>query len=185
MESLVLTGIAMRLAECSRPASGAEHQISHYVGMKQLATGIVSDFHGKKVGVATVALTKAYNKLAHITPNFCEDKAQIEDVIACYGERQRDFIISQNVPSIAEQFSVEKLKNNWPQIQKIITEELPSVDFLIETMEKAGAATSFKEICVDDYLMNEALHVHSFMRRKIVLTRLLLLTDLDIAELQK
>lgn len=185
METLILTGIAMHLANCSRPASGAEHQISHFIGMKQLSAGKVSDFHGKKVGVATVALAKIYHNLATITPEFSEERTNLEKVISAYGERHKDFILSVNEPSICDEVSVEKLKKEWHKIQKIITEELPSYEDLLEVMIRSGSATGFDEISVEGSLAEQALRYHSFMRRKVVLTRMLAMTDVDICSLLK
>lgn len=183
MEILILTGIAMHLANCSRPASGAEHQISHFIGMKQLAEGKDSDFHGKKVGVATVALAKIYHSLATIMPEFGKDRTNLEEVVSAYGERHRNFILSANVPSVCDEVRAEKLKKEWPSIQKIITEELPSYGDLLSVMIRSGSATKFDEISVDYTLAELALRYHSFMRKKVVLTRMLAMTDVDICAL--
>ena len=183
METLILTGIAMRLAECSRPASGAEHQISHFVGMKQLADGKISDFHGKKVGVATLELVRIYNKLAEFTPKFTPYRADIDLVIDAYGKRHAEFIIQANVPSIAQEVGVEKLKKYWKNIQSIIREELPTYTELLSIMQRACAATKFSDIGVDEHLRELSLKYHHFMRKKVVLTGILLLTNIDITRI--
>ena len=54
MEALVLSGVSMALAGCSRPASGAEHMIAHLWEIQKIEKGELSDYHGKKVGVATL-----------------------------------------------------------------------------------------------------------------------------------
>ncbi|MBE6550198.1 MAG: sn-glycerol-1-phosphate dehydrogenase, partial [Ruminococcaceae bacterium] len=64
MEALVLSGLAMKLALCSRPASGAEHVVSHYWECYKLARGIWPEFHGKKVGVASLVINRIYRNLA-------------------------------------------------------------------------------------------------------------------------
>ena len=183
METLILTGVAMHLTNCSRPASGAEHQISHFIGMKQLASGISSDFHGKKVGVATVCLAKIYNSLAQITPKFNEDTTELEKVIEAYGKQHENLIMRENSPSICDQIDVENLKRNWPKIQKIIREELPSAEWLNDVMIRSGSATRFDQIGVDSALMTLSLEYHSYMRKKVVLTRILTMTDIDVNSL--
>ena len=55
-EGLVLSGIAMDFAGNSRPASGAEHHISHFFEMQFLFDGIPAILHGTKVGVATITV---------------------------------------------------------------------------------------------------------------------------------
>ena len=185
METLIFTGIAMKLADCSRPASGAEHQISHFLGMKKLAEGKIADFHGKKVGVATVELCRIYNKIAEMdNVSFCEDRTVLSDVYAAYGDRQHDFITRMNVPSICEKVTPELLSREFCKIQQIIRDELPSTDELIRIMKRAGAATGFSEIDVDRALAMESLTYHSYMRCKVVLTRMMMMmTDVDITML--
>lgn len=184
METLILTGIAMKLAECSRPASGAEHQISHFLGMKKLAEGKIADFHGKKVGVATMELCRIYNRIAELdNVSFCKDRTVLLDVYDAYGERQRDFITKMNVPSICDKITPRLLSEKFGDIQRIIREELPTTDALMRIMKRAGAATEFKEIDVDSDLAKEALKYHSYMRCKVVLTRIMMMTDVDITAL--
>jgi glycerol-1-phosphate dehydrogenase [NAD(P)+] len=184
METLIFTGIAMKLAECSRPASGAEHQISHFLGMKKLAEGKIADFHGKKVGVATAELCRIYNKIADMdNVSFCKDRTVLSDVYAAYGEQQRDFITKMNFPSICDKITTDKLSESFGKIQQIIREELPSTDKLMQVMKSAGAATEYHEIDVDGELACEALKYHSYMRCKVVLTRMLTMTDVDITTL--
>ena len=184
METLILTGVAMHLAGCSRPASGAEHQISHFWGMKKLAEGKMADYHGKKVGVATLALTRVYQALAASpAPAFCEDRADLSAAIAAYGQEHTDFLTSMNCPPITADFDKAALAAAWEQIVGIIREELPPADTLCALMRQAGAATDFDEIDVDAPLAELGLRYHSFMRRKVVLTRLLYMTDADIVSL--
>ena len=62
-ESLLLTGIGMSFTKTSRPASGTEHILSHFWECKKLLKGELSDFHGRKVGVATLLILEEYKKL--------------------------------------------------------------------------------------------------------------------------
>lgn len=186
METLILTGIAMQLAESSRPASGAEHQISHLWGMKQLDVGIQSDFHGKKVGVATVKLARAYRRIAEADrPLFRADSTDMDAVYAAYGERFRDFLTEMNKTPITEKVSPEALSLAWDEIRRIVKEEIPEESALLSLMRRAGAATEYKEIGIDPALAEIGLRYHSYMRSKVVLTRLLPMTDLDIVTLTR
>ncbi len=60
---LCLSGLAMQLMGNSRPASGGEHHISHFLEMKQLQRGEKPTLHGDKVGVATLYMIDFYEKL--------------------------------------------------------------------------------------------------------------------------
>lgn len=63
MEALVLTGASMSYAGNSRPASGAEHHISHFWEMVFLFKGKEAVLHGTKVGISTVAVAKLHELL--------------------------------------------------------------------------------------------------------------------------
>ena len=185
METLVLTGLAMKLADVSRPASGAEHMISHFWGMRKLAVGKHADYHGKKVGVATMMLVDLYHKLAEL-PNigFCEDTIDWDAVYRGYGEQFVDYVKAMNIPSATENVTPEKLQAAWPEICKIVKEELPTYEELLNIMERAGAATHCPQIDVEKPLAWDGLDYHTFMRHKITLSRLLYMTNVDTRKLE-
>ena len=182
MEILVFTGLAMKLAEASRPASGAEHMISHMIGMRKLAEGKHADFHGKKVGVATVTLCDLYHKVAEMTPAFHSDTPDWERVYAAFGESIKENIIRENSPPITDRLNPANIAAKWSEIAAIIREELPAPNELLEIMRAAGAATTYSEIDTAPDLARDAITYHPYMRDKIVLTRILRMTDIDPAE---
>ena len=51
-EGLVLCGMAMTMAGCSRPASGMEHYFSHLWDMRAQEVGTPADRHGGQCGTA-------------------------------------------------------------------------------------------------------------------------------------
>lgn len=55
---LVMSGFAMQAMDSSRPASGTEHQVSHYWDMEGLSVGGKHVSHGFKVGIGTLISTK-------------------------------------------------------------------------------------------------------------------------------
>lgn len=67
-EALTLTGVAMALVNISRPASGAEHMLSHYWEMDFIARGLNPNHHGIQVGVATVAIARYFEELKNLLP---------------------------------------------------------------------------------------------------------------------
>lgn len=62
-EALILSGIAMTLSGNSRPASGAEHHLSHYWEIDKLSRRLEHPLHGNSVGVGTVISAWLYKKL--------------------------------------------------------------------------------------------------------------------------
>ncbi|MDR3597803.1 sn-glycerol-1-phosphate dehydrogenase [Clostridium sp.] len=62
-EALILSGVAMTLSGNSRPASGAEHHLSHYWEIDKLSRKLDHPLHGNSVGVGTVTSAWIYNEL--------------------------------------------------------------------------------------------------------------------------
>lgn len=68
-DALVLSGLAMGMVGNSRPASGAEHHLSHYWEMDALKNGETHALHGNAVGSATVAVARTYELLRDLLPD--------------------------------------------------------------------------------------------------------------------
>ena len=92
MEALTLTGVAMALVNISRPASGAEHMLSHFWEMDYIARGLNPNHHGIQVGVATPVIARFYEELADILPEgtgeLCPPHEEIEALLAKGGTDQ-------------------------------------------------------------------------------------------------
>ncbi|MBQ7879724.1 MAG: iron-containing alcohol dehydrogenase, partial [Clostridia bacterium] len=84
-EALTLTGVAMALVNISRPASGAEHMLSHYWEMDFIARGLNPNHHGIQVGVATVVIARFFEELADLLPAgvqaLCPPHTEIEKLL--------------------------------------------------------------------------------------------------------
>ncbi|ATH92722.1 glycerol-1-phosphate dehydrogenase [Bacillus glycinifermentans] len=63
MESLIVSGLVMLMLDHSRPASGGEHHLSHYLEMKALENNRRQILHGAKVGCASIMLADVYRSL--------------------------------------------------------------------------------------------------------------------------
>ena len=183
MEALVLSGLAMKLAKSSRPASGAEHTVSHYLECYKLTRGIWPEFHGKKVGVATVHINRMYHNLARvgeITPT--EDMIDYEALRAAFTPGQM-----AEVEKLIERMPMhlvkpERLREIWPQFCRLIEDFLPSDAELTDWMRRAGAVTEWEDVAVSGELLEAALRFHPFMRYRLMPTRLLPMMGLDIMD---
>lgn len=79
IEALNLTGVAMGLLGISRPASGAEHMLSHYWEMDFIAKGKFPELHGIKVGIATPIIAEIFDIMKDDIPKeIMEDAPQKE-----------------------------------------------------------------------------------------------------------
>ena len=101
MEALTLTGVAMALVNISRPASGAEHMLSHFWEMDYIARGLNPNHHGIQVGVATPVIARFFEEMADILPEgtgkLCPGHEEIEKLLESAG-----------VPSSPKEIGIDK-----------------------------------------------------------------------------
>lgn len=181
MEALVFTGIAMKLADSVRPASGAEHIISHFWEVKKLERGELSDFHGKKVGVATLISNRIYHFLAeHDSVCPIAENPDWDAIYRVYGEGLKNDIVRLNSPTVTAETTPEKVRESWPEIRRIILEELPSDQDLLDLMTRAGAARTLEDIAVDRKLGVLGVKYHPYMRRRMTLMRLIPMLNIAV-----
>lgn len=187
MEGLVLSGLAMKLAGTSRPASGAEHVVSHFWECRKLLEGLWPEFHGKKVGVATVLVNRIYRNLAtrleSIDP--IADPTNWDEVKAVFGEKMVDEMMKVNTPTITDKIDCAIFAEKWPEIRKIILDILPTDEEMVRMMTVAGAAILPEEVHVNDELLELGLRYHGYMRYRVLLTRLMGMMQVDIMEYLK
>lgn len=178
MDSLILTGCAMQLAKCTRPASGSEHVVSHFWEIHKLEKGIWPDYHGKKVGIATLLVTRIYKKLlAYQSINPHKENLDLDDVLAHYSPKNRDEIIGYNVPNPTDDIDPAVLKARWPDILESIEQDLPDADILLDMMKRAGCVTELADANLTPEFALEALRYSPYMRRRITLLRILSMLD--------
>ena len=187
MEGLILSGIGMKLAKCSRPASGAEHVVSHYWECYKLARGIWPEFHGKKVGVASVLINRIYHNIADRVVDIdpIPDPTDWDEVKAAFDPSQLEDLMKLNTPTITDKVDPARLKRIWPEVRRLIKEILPTDEEMMRMMKAAGAVTEPADVHVSDELLEKGLKYHSYMRYRILLTRLLPMMQLDIMDFVK
>jgi glycerol dehydrogenase-like iron-containing ADH family enzyme len=152
-----------------------------------LARGIWPEFHGKKVGVATVLINRIYHNIADrvLEVNPTVDAPDWDVIKAAFDETQHEDLMKVNTPSIMENVSAARLKEIWPQVRAIIKEILPTDEALMKMMKAAGAVTEPEDVHVDAELLEKGLKYHSYMRYRILLTRLLPMLGLDVMDFVK
>ncbi len=184
MEALVLSGLAMKLALSSRPASGAEHVVSHFWECYKIARGIWPEYHGKKVGVATLLIAKIYYALAELeTVDPTHADIPMEEVLTHFTPDQIADVKRLNNPSILDKVDPARLVEIWPEVRRLIHEVIPAPEKLEALMVSAGCATSYEDVHVSPELLADGLRYHPYMRQRIILTRLLPIIGVDPMDL--
>lgn len=181
-EGLLLTGIAMSFTKTSRPGSGTEHIMAHYIDCKDLAEGKLPRYHGVDVGLCTLIMLRFYETVAKVgfEEVFPEenDWTEIERVYGSLAEGMK----ALNTPdTITDRVDLEKLRASYPKMKEIIR-SVPSYEEVRSAMEKAGCETDYGKLGVDEAFLRESFLYHPYMRRRLSLFRLLNMTELKTAK---
>ena len=174
MEGLVMTGMAIQYHGSSRPASGAEHHLSHLWEMR-LINGEIDALHGEQVGVSTLIVLNRYKNASgediaadYVHPDFSKEFLQ-----PVYGDIT-DGIIGENTPDPLSELTREKIAAAQPDINRLI-EKLPDVAWLRKYMIGLGCKTNLSEIELPDTagFAAKSLKYAPFVRRRITLLKIL------------
>ena len=182
-EGLVMSGFAMQAMGSSRPASGTEHQVSHYWDMEDLCFEGRPVSHGFKVGIGTIASTAALEflleqdlrrldveaKVAAWWNSFDEAKATFP---AVFGNRpahlkRAELEYAKKFPDRAAlRRELSLLRDAWPELSRRIRAQLMPVGEVREKLALAGAPTEPERIGIDRDRYRETLRGVPFMRSR-------------------
>lgn len=173
--ALIMSGIAMQMMGNSRPASGAEHHISHMIEMEPEAFPVkFPAMHGEKTGVGSLIAVREYKRLAKIediTP-YITDYAPIpeEHFRKFFGERLADSLIRENENDCLAKVSREKLSASWGELRHII-DELPTEEYLYRLLEMLDAKRDLASIGVEESELSVLLKNSPLVRNRLTLMR--------------
>lgn len=189
---LVIGGVAMNYAGCSRPASGNEHYISHIVDMRAVEFGTAVDLHGIQCAIGTLETLRLYEKLQKIMPDrekaircaesFSYDAwaAQLRNFLGRGAEsmialeqKEKKYDVS------AHKARLEIILSHWEEIMEIIRKELPTAAEVEKLLDVIGAPKTLEDIGVDAPF-SMIFRATKDIRDKYVLSRFL--WDLGILE---
>jgi glycerol-1-phosphate dehydrogenase [NAD(P)+] len=161
-EGLILSGIAMSFAKISRPASGLEHYFSHLWEMIALARGDESHLHGIQVEVGTVITLFLMEELKKVVPNSEQARAAMAAFDLQQWENEARGIFGKIAPAIIDAAKslglndpqrharrLDKILVHWPDIVKIIDEELPGAQETLEKMKQLHMPHSPRDLGID------------------------------------
>ena len=171
---LLLSGLAMQMLGTSRPASGAEHHISHLIEMNPPAVANNSDaLHGEKVGVGTLLVMKEYHRMASQEYLDCKDYEMYseERITNIFGAEMASDILEENKNDAAKNVTAKKIQANWNTICEIIS-RLPKVQELETLYKKLGLKASLNDIDVSHVREDVLLQNAPMVRNRLTLLRL-------------
>ena len=184
-EGLIISGNAMEYAGISRPASGAEHYMSHVWDMRGLSFGSAVELHGIQCAVGTRYALAVYEQIKKLVPDVKKALAYAEGFdVENWNNQLREFIGDGAESMIAlekkeRKYSVEKHRDrikliidNWDKILKIIDEELPTMEELDRVLDAIKCPKTAEEIGIDEAIVPMTFKASKDIRDKYVLPRL-------------
>lgn len=185
MNGLILSGLAMQLQENSRPASGAEHHMSHFWEM-HLINPESEGLHGEQVGVGLLAVLDEYKKFASrdvlLTDAFLSpdmekimERSRLETV---FGELT-DGILKENMPDGPDSCSLTKLSvTDRAEAQRKlrdVLQELPTAEQAGEMLRLCGSPCTLGELGLpeDTDLTARSAEFAPYVRNRLSLLKLI------------
>lgn len=171
---LLLSGIAMQMMGNSRPASGGEHHISHFIEMAPDGLGVRSDaLHGEKVGVGTLLAAAEYHRLAALPDESWGDYPGFgrEEVEAMFGHRLSRQVFDENKTDCAAGITGAQLRGCLDAIRREVG-KIPAPDTLLAAYRQIGAMEKPEDIGVPSALIPVLLDSSPMVRNRLTLMRL-------------
>lgn len=168
-EGLLLTGVAMTMAESSSPSSGGEHMLSHTLDMMSRIDGHPHDLHGRQVGLGTLLASELYRRvLAVETPEPRVPPMRIDEPF--WG------ILAPHVaPHFAEKETrmreaAERIPVQWDTLRATIAPMVRAPEMIRDCLRHAGAAFRASDLGMDKTRILQAFrHSHEIRARYTVL----------------
>ena len=120
MEALALAGVAMQMNGNSRPASGAEHHMAHFLEMRDGHYNRPNAYHGAKVGMTSLISMRLYEKFFEagpppqgVVPEAMETRAKVKTVYGKVGDAVLDYKGETYIEGSEWKARKEKIIVNW------------------------------------------------------------------------
>jgi glycerol-1-phosphate dehydrogenase [NAD(P)+] len=185
MEALIISGIAMLKFGNSRPASGAEHHLSHYLEMREILSENEHHLHGTKVGITSIIISEIYHYIFSFTLddikkfmskklslNRDEFEARIKNA---YGAIANEVLSNLNyfyLDEIKRKQRQEKILKNWDHMRNWVKINVPDAATIQNLLQTIGASSELNEIGVNEVLLYDMLNNAKEIRKNYTILRL-------------
>lgn len=184
MYALILSGLAMQMVGNSRPASGAEHHISHLWEMEVINEHIDA-YHGEKVSVGLVLCIKIYQqvkeqilakqctvkKYSGLDINLLKNSFQKESL---YAE-----ILKENTPDPLSVIDEKVLSEKLDDIAKVL-EDLPTQAEIESLITTAKCVMTVSDIGLTQDIISQTIAVSPYVRNRLTLMRLIKMLNVEL-----
>lgn len=176
MYALLLSGLAMQMMGNSRPASGAEHHMSHLWEMA-LVNEPTGAYHGEKVSVGLSICTNLYHGWV---------KAIRKEEVAASGysgpeqDKLRFYMpepfvedmMNENNPDVLTEIQNTDYLSRLPEVADIIDETLPSSEYVDGLLDKAGCCRRMQDIGLTEEIIPVTIELAPYIRGRLTFLKL-------------
>ena len=177
MKALVLSGVAMQLSGNSRPASGAEHHVSHMIELGTPWLPDVDALHGEKVGVGTLLALDKYRGWIGKDPDAIVSavaawKPYTDALLRPVFGPLTDSVRKENAACCLAQVDPERIAAGWPELQTLFA-ALPTAQDVRARLKRVGGKTTLSDLGIDEGLREKILAWSPVVRNRLTFMRLL------------
>lgn len=184
MEALLLSGLAMQLTGNSRPASGAEHHMSHLWEMC-LINEESDALHGEKVGVGLLHVLREYHSYLNNIDTKAIGKINLERVFErayiekVYG-KITDATLRENLPNGKSSLADIRVNDDTAAAILDAAKNLPTAEEARELLVSAGAPTTNEELGLpaDSEFTKLTLTYAPYVRNRLTLLKAIKASEL-------
>lgn len=188
-EGLIMSGFAMQAIQSSRPASGIEHQFSHYWDMDGLCYQGKHVSHGFKVGIGTLISTACHEFLL----SYDMEKIDIEKCVESWKDwdameedirnafEGRSGHLARGLEESRAKYidrellrdELTTLRKEWPVLKEKIRKQIFSYEHVLDCLKKVGAPYKPEMIGLNNNDLMTAFRAMPFMRSRYTIIDLL------------
>lgn len=168
---LLLTGVAMTMAETSAPSSGGEHLISHTLDMMSYLDGGQHDLHGRQVGIGTVLASEIYRRVLSMeSPAFLRPSMDIDKTFWAELGKEVEAQYSGKTERLRQAIYILMQNDAWDRLREEVRRFVKPPDQIRDCLKRAGAAYRAEDIgCSRERILSSVLHAHEMRSRFTIL----------------
>ncbi|HSV32403.1 MAG TPA: sn-glycerol-1-phosphate dehydrogenase [Atribacteraceae bacterium] len=185
--ALLNSGFSMVITGDSRPASGAEHLIAHYLEIMSLQQDRHPSLHGLRVGAATILVKRMFDHFLRHLPDFDWEKLMtgtikkesFDEVMLHFGPLF-PFVEQEAREKVTGGLRLARLPNpaTIEEMRRSVEKTLAPVPDPKKTLKRCGAPVTFQELGFPETLLRNACRFSRYVRGRITLLDLLAQADL-------
>lgn len=177
IKGLIYSGIAMLMVASSRPASGSEHHISHFLEMFGEKEQLNLPYHGIKVGIGTLFTTSFYLRLRELDFSDLEIKSdkkkREEEIKSIYKDRSQPILANLNERLNKELLTTKDLLDKEDEIKNLVDDNMKTLKETQKIIKKNNYLKLDKTQNISKQLLKDALKYGFEIRARYTVTTFL------------